>query len=117
MNNEDEGYGSHSGGYAGGSAPLGYQTRRGSKRLWIDEDKAPTVRRVFALINERPSMSLAEIAKRLNAEGFTAARGKPFHPMQVSRIINNRGLYEGRYRYAGIEGDGQHEAILGNEGG
>jgi hypothetical protein len=34
------------------------------------------------------------------------------HAMQVKRILGRRSLYEGRYRYAGVEADGQHLSIF-----
>jgi hypothetical protein len=45
-------------------------------------------------------------------QGHTTKHGKPFHAMQVKRILDRRVLYEGNYRYAGVEADGQHRAIL-----
>jgi len=32
--------------------------------------------------------------------------------MQVKRILDRRSLYEGNYRYAGVEAVGRHRAIL-----
>ena len=32
-------------------------------------------------------MTLAEIAKQMNAEGLTTRRGKPWNPVQVSRVL------------------------------
>jgi hypothetical protein len=38
--------------------------------------------------------------------------GKQFSPKQVEHILDRRALYERRYRYAGVEADGQHRAIF-----
>jgi site-specific DNA recombinase len=100
------------GGYAGGKAPIGYQAERGDKALQLDEEKAAIVRRVFELRDAMPNTSLQKLADILNAEGHTTKEGKQFYPMQVKRILDRRSLYEGRYKYAGIESDGQHRAIL-----
>jgi DNA invertase Pin-like site-specific DNA recombinase len=100
------------GGYAGGKAPIGYQAKRGDKALQLDEEKAAVVRRVFELRDAKPDASLQKLADLLNAEGLTTKEGKPFHAMQVKRILDRRALYEGNYRYAGVEADGQHRAIL-----
>lgn len=100
------------GGYAGGKAPIGYQARKGDKALQLDEEKAVVVRRVFELRDSMPDASLQKLADILNAEGHTTKEGKQFHAMQVKRILDRRNLYEGRYRYAGVEADGQHRAIL-----
>ena len=43
-----------------------------------------------------------------DAKGHTTKHGKPFRAMQVKRIPDRRALYEGRFRYAGVEADGQH---------
>jgi len=100
------------GGYAGGATPLGYQSERGSKRLFVDEDKVLTVRRVFELRDDHPGWSLTQIAGALNSEGYTAAQGKAFHKMQVKRVLDRRGVYEGAYEYAGVTADGQQVALL-----
>jgi hypothetical protein len=59
-----------------------------------------------------PNASLQKLADTLNAEGHTTKQGKPFHAMQVKRILDRRALYEGRYKYKDVEADGQHPAIL-----
>jgi len=100
------------GGYAGGKAPIGYKAERGGKALTLDEEKASTVRRVFELRDTKPDASLKKIADMLNAEGYTTKEGKPFHPMQVKRILDRKTFYEGIYRYSGVEAEGQHEIIL-----
>jgi site-specific DNA recombinase len=103
------------GGYAGGKAPIGYKECRGSKVLVVDEDKADTVRRVFELRETMPNAALQKIADTLNAEGHTTKEGKKFYPMQVKTILDRRDIYEGRYRYSGIEAEGQHKAIVWSE--
>jgi site-specific DNA recombinase len=100
------------GGYAGGKAPIGYKETRGAKALVVDEEKAATVRRVFELRDANPEASLKTLADILNTEGHTTKTGKPFHPMQVKRIIDRRTVYEGSYKYAGVEAAGKHERIL-----
>ncbi|MDQ1254763.1 MAG: site-specific recombinase [Euryarchaeota archaeon] len=100
------------GGYAGGKAPIGYRAERGGKALTLDEEKASTVRRVFELRDAKPDASLKKIADMLNAEGYTTKEGKPFHPMQVKRILDRQDLYEGNYKYSGIEAAGKHPHII-----
>jgi site-specific DNA recombinase len=100
------------GGYSGGKAPIGYKAERGHKALILDEEKASTVKRVFELRDTKPDASLQKIADILNVEGLTTKEGKPFHPMQVKRILDRQAFYEGTYRYSGVEVDGQHQAIL-----
>jgi site-specific DNA recombinase len=55
---------------------------------------------------------LKKIADILNAEGFTTRKGKPFHPMQIKPILDRKKIYEGRYKYSGVEAEGQHQAII-----
>lgn len=100
------------GGYAGGKAPIGYKEIRGSKALAVDEDKASTVRRVFELKDIYPKATLKAMADTLNAEGCTTKMGKLFHPMQVKRILDRRAIYEGHYRYAGVEAEGVYQPII-----
>ena len=50
-----------------------------------------------------PNASLQKIANTLNAEGYTTKEGKQFYPMQVKTILDRRSIYEGIYRYSGIE--------------
>ena len=100
------------GGYAGGKAPIGYKAERGDKTLTMDEEKAATVRRVFELRESKPDAPLKKIADTLNTEGYTTKEGKPFHPMQVKRILDRKALYRGTYKYSGVESEGQHKTIL-----
>ena len=100
------------GGYAGGKAPIGYRSKRGDKTLTLDEEKTSTVKRVFELRAAKPDASLQKIADILNVEGLTTKEGKPFHPMQVKRILDRKAFYEGTYRYSGVEVAGQHQTIL-----
>jgi site-specific DNA recombinase len=93
---------------------MGYKAERGHKALILDEEKATTVRRVFELRDTKPEASLQKIADILNADGFTTKEDKPFHPMQVKRILDRKAFYEGTYRYSGVEVDGQHQTILLN---
>lgn len=99
------------GGFAGGKAPLGYAQQKGSKVLALDEEGAAAVRRVFEL--EAEGLSNQAIADRMNAEGYTTAQGKAFHAVQVWRVRQRRDVYEGRYRFAGVEAEhGEHTPIL-----
>ncbi len=100
------------GGYAGGKAPIGYKAERGDKVLTLDEEKASTVKRAFELRDTMPDASLQKIASILNAGGYTTKEGKPFHSMQVKRILDRRMFYMGHYMYSGIEAPGKHQSIL-----
>ncbi len=61
--------------YSGGIVAYGYRFDPETKRLDIDEDEAPIVRRIFHLcVDER--LSTAAIAERLNAEGVPTKYGR-----------------------------------------
>mgnify|MGYP001160725052 FL=1 len=100
------------GGYAGGGAAIGYTSTRGAKVLELNQDKAATVQRVFEIHQASPGYSLRQIAAQLNQEGHTTAQDKPFQAVQVKRILDREALYSGQYLYAGIEAQGQHQAII-----
>lgn len=100
------------GGYAGGGAAIGYTSQRGAKVLELNQDKAATVQRVFEIHQDKPGYSLRQIAAQLNREGHTTAQDKPFQAIQVKRILDREALYSGQYSYAGIEAQGQHQAII-----
>jgi site-specific DNA recombinase len=80
------------GGFIGGQAPLGYYTVKGSKKLFINEEKIQTIKRAFEL---KEKMSLKKIAFNLNQEGHSTRDGKPFTAMQVKRIYDREKLYLG----------------------
>lgn len=70
------------------------------------------MKRLFALRRRYPKLKLAELARRLNTEGYTTKLGKPFTNVQVKRILDRRDLYRGIYRYASVKTVGLHPAIL-----
>lgn len=80
------------GGHIGGQDPLGYYSIKGSKRLYINDSKSATVKRVFEL---KGTMSLQKIADKLNEEGHTTRDNKTFTAMQVKRIYDREKLYNG----------------------
>ena len=102
-----------SGGYSGGNPAIGYTAERGEKKMSSDTQKAAAVRRVFELYDIN-GLTLQAIADILNAEGHTTKQDALFTPTQVHRILKRRNLYEGVYRYSGVEAAGQHEAIISN---
>ncbi len=82
------------------------------KLLQLDQGKALTVKRVFALREENPDSTLQQVADQLNREGHTTAQGKLFKPTQIHRILNREKFYQGNYAYSDIEAQGQHQAII-----
>ncbi len=75
-----------------GSGPLPYgYVRRINGRLEIDEHAAFIIRQVLQL---RERHTFQETAQRLNAEGYTTAKGKQWKPGHVYKIAQHRTLYE-----------------------
>lgn len=95
------------GGYSGGSAPWGYVVK--DHKLVVDQNQAQLVKEVFRLREEH--WSYQEIADWLN-ERTPTRRKKVWRAMAVWRIVHNKSMYRGRYRYAKCETKGQHQAIL-----
>lgn len=98
--------------FAGGGAPFGYRAERGSKALYVDEQQAQIVRRLFEMKELFPEWSLSEYARQLNFEGFKTERNRNFTKVQVKRIFDRKDFYKGKYRYSNIEAAGQHLAII-----
>ncbi|OMD48827.1 recombinase family protein [Paenibacillus odorifer] len=100
------------GGYAGGRVAFGYSAKRGTKVMEINRVEASAIRRLFELRERYSDWTLAELARRLNAEGFTTQQGKRFTKVQVKRILDRKEFYGGIYRYGNVEAVGVHPAIL-----
>ena len=98
------------GGYAGGKPPYGYAVV--GKKLVVDESEAEMVREIFAY--REMGCCMQEIADLLNDKGYRTRKGRYFVSTNISKILNNRPVYEGYYRYGNMERwvKGQHEAIL-----
>jgi site-specific DNA recombinase len=98
------------GGYAGGGAPLGYGSQRGSHVLTVEPAQAETVQQVFTLRSQ--GLPMHRIASELNALGVATHEGKSWHAAQVKRVLDRSSLYKGQYTYGGITAQGKQERIL-----
>lgn len=81
----------------GGNRPLGYKTGP-DKKFVVDEDTAPTVRKVFAMYAQGATVS--EIVRALNAQGLRTKRGTPFTQNSLHAMLKNE-KYIGVYTYDG----------------
>lgn len=98
------------GGYAGGRCPYGYKVVEG--RLIINEEEKPIVELVFAeYAKKTPMLGITSI---LRDNGFKTRKGQDFQVSTIKSIINNRPLYEGKYKYGKDMKwvQGVHEPIL-----
>ena len=93
--------------WMGGKVPLGYDVA--NRKLVVNADEAPRVRRVFALFVETGSG--VETVRRLQAEGVTAKSGRPLGKGDVYKLLNQR-TYIGEVAHKGNIYRGEHEAIV-----
>lgn len=101
------------GGYAGGRVPYGYTCQRHTKQLVLYEPEAEAVRTLFILFAQNPGTSYRELASLLTEWGYRCRNGKPFSVSLVYNILHRIDFYLlGRYRYAGIEVQGQQPTIF-----
>jgi len=85
------------GGYSGGRVPLGYIAE--NKNLEIDANNLETIRTIFRL--RRKKVGLRDIARHLNTNGYSTARGGSWYAGTVRYIVRNR-IYRGRMTYKNI---------------
>ncbi len=96
------------GGYAGGGVALGYSTKE--KELRPTEQEVEIVKTIFAL-KRRKRLSINEIARFLQEEGYPTKRGGSWYASTVSYILKNP-IYKGLYEYKGIVSQREDLALL-----
>jgi len=87
------------GGYAGGGIALGYLTKE--KELQPTKQEAETIKTIFAL-KKGKRLSINEIARFLQEEGYQTKRGGNWYASTVNYILKNP-IYKGFYEYKGFE--------------
>ncbi len=96
--------------WMGGKVPLGYDVV--ARKLVMNEDEAPRVRRVFEIFAETGSG--IETVARLRAEGATSKAGRPLDKGDVYKLLNNR-TYVGEAAHKGQVYPGEHQGIVPRE--
>ncbi len=96
--------------WMGGKVPLGYDVV--ARKLIVNEDEAPRVRRVFEIFAETGSG--IETVRRLQGEGATSKTGRPLDKGDVYKLLNNR-TYVGEAAHKGQVYPGEHQAIVPRE--
>lgn len=81
----------------GGLVPFGYKLV--DKKLEIDENTAPYVKRVFQMYAD--GQKCTDVIDYLNAHGLKTAKGYEFGRNSLHTILNNR-KYIGEYKYGDI---------------
>lgn len=105
------------GGFAGGSAPIGYERDR-EGGIHVVDDQAAAVRRIFAMRAE--GATLQAISDALNADRVPTKRGGKWRPGGVAYILDNpkyRGTIEYLFKWGGADShilqSAAHTAIIG----
>ncbi|NLY09405.1 MAG: recombinase family protein [Tissierellia bacterium] len=98
------------GNYTGGILPLGYKVV--NKKLVIDEETAPLVRKAFELYAS--GESVVNISKRFNQAGYRTTMGSKFSKSSFYSILKNK-KYIGIYKYQDIVIEGGVPAIVDKE--
>lgn len=80
--------------HTGGSPPLGYDVL--DRRLVINEEESEIVRTIFKMYAKGKSYN--DIAKELNAKGYTTRAGNEFSKTSFNAILQNR-KYIGEFTY------------------
>lgn len=88
----------------GGTAPLGYDII--DRKYVVNEQEAIIIKKIFDMyIN---GVGITEIASKLNLNGYTTKKGKPFGKNSIFEIIGNE-KYTGTYLYNKSGGYNRHE--------
>jgi len=80
-------------GVTSGPPPYGY--KKNKSKVFVDDDKAPTVRHIFTLRSQ--DKSYQEIADIINGEGYRTRTGKDWSVYTVRNIIRHEDKYRGGY--------------------
>ena len=91
--------------HGGGDWPIGYKYVDGE--LVVDPVEAQQIRDVYAMYAD--GYSVTEITRRM--EGRTTKHGDWSHTGTVGNVLGNP-LYAGIIHFDGVQGKGQHEAIV-----
>ncbi|MFC5602456.1 recombinase family protein [Sporosarcina koreensis] len=88
------------GGFIGGTPPMGYKAVMGTGNLTIQEKEVSIVRDALRYRSE--GLSMSEIAEELNKKGYKTRKNKSFYAMTVQRILKYEEWYLGKGQVPGI---------------
>ena len=91
--------------HGGGTDPIGYDYVDGS--LVVNKEEARHVREVYELF--AAGFSVTEISRRM--DGCQTKHGDWSHTSTVGNVLDNP-LYAGTVHFDGVQGPGQHDAII-----
>ena len=96
--------------HVGGIAPVGFKVDKNTKKLVIDEEKAPMIRYVFE--QYAAGIPKKEILEGLNAKGYKNHYGRSFTSLSSFQTALRNKKYIGIYMYNGEESPGACPAII-----
>ena len=91
-------------------APLGYLNNKVTKMVYVDENKAPLLKKAFELY-ATGKYSLKELRKIINNFGLLGTKGKMLSVSNFQYLLQNP-FYHGLIRYNGEYFEGKHEPII-----
>jgi len=93
-----------------GVAPLGYKNNLIAHKVEPDTEKAPFVRKAFALYSTG-DYSLEELLREVHRWGLSAKAGKPLFKSCLAKMLRNP-FYYGRMVYNGEQYEGSHLPLV-----
>lgn len=96
-----------------GIAPFGYINDKLAKTIYVDEERAPYIRRAFDLY-ATGGYSVQDIATILYESGLRTRSGKKFHKSKLHTMLSNP-FYFGLMRRNGKLHEGNHESIISKQ--
>ncbi len=91
-------------------APIGYKNNSTTHLIYLDEEKAPYIKRAFSLM-ATGSYSLSMLADKLYREGFRSRNGGCTKKCGIGLILKNP-IYYGAFRWSGGFYQGSHAPIV-----
>ncbi|MCL2426964.1 MAG: recombinase family protein [Oscillospiraceae bacterium] len=104
----------------GGVPALGYKAvlvdeskEKGKKKFVVDEQTAPTVKRIFEMYADE-GMTMAQIIRHLNSQGIKTSIGREFNKNSIRKLLLNK-KYIGIFTYRGTEYTGLIARIVDDD--
>lgn len=94
-------------------APLGYRNNKETKRIEVNADQAPLIRRLFELY-ATGEYSLTTVKDKIAEEGLHAKGGRKLHKAEIDFTLHNP-IYYGYFRWNETIYKGVHAPIISKE--
>ena len=94
-------------------APLGYRNNKETKRIEVNADQAPFIRRLFELY-ATGEYSLTTVKDKIAEEGLRAKGGRKLHKAEIEFTLHNP-IYHGYFRWHDTIYKGVHEPIISKD--